>query len=717
MISEDASSTQTTEQTVTSPPAIDLRAPELYFNRELSWLAFNDRVLDQAANSRHPLLERTKFLAIFHSNLDEFFMVRVSGLRRQLTAGVVEAPADGLSPADQLTAIRGVVDDQLKRSSELWQTLHRELAEAQIEIVRCSELSEQARAALHKRFKSEIFPVLTPLAVDRGHPFPHISNLSVNLGVLVEDSEGTRRFARIKVPQSLPRLIPVPGAKVDEQVELGVDDIVAERFVWLEDVIAANVDRLFPGLKVTAAFAFRITRDADQEIDEDEAGDLLTAMAEIVEQRHFGSAVRLELASDTPKGIRGMLQRELGLAPFQMYESSAPLGLSSLWQIANLDRRDLRDRPFHARVQPALQAESTIFETISEHGPLMLHHPYDSFSSVIRLLEESAADPDVIAIKQTLYRTGQDSPIVAALMEARQNGKQVSALVELKARFDESSNIGWARALERAGVHVVYGLLGLKTHAKMTLVVRREKGKVVRYVHLGTGNYNPVTAKIYTDLGVMTTDQAIGKDLADLFNSLTGYSAKTDYRKLIVAPHSMRRELISRIEREIEHQREGRPAQLAFKMNALVDPQCIRALYRASQAGIAVELLVRGICCLRPGIPGVSDNIRVTSLVGRFLEHARVYYFANGGTPDVLFGSADLMPRNLDNRVEVLAPVEDPRLQRSLIDEVLGLQLADTTNAYRLDADGRYSPVDRTDEPFDSHQHLLEQTGSWWTEL
>ena len=714
MLTDQQSTTQQ-GQSQQGTTRMDLRSPDLYLNRELSWLAFNERVLAQVADRRHPLLERVKFLAIFHSNLDEFFMVRVSGLRRQLSAGVVEAPADGLSPADQLTAIRSEVDEQLGVSCGLWRELHRELADAQIEIVAHSSLDPEVQRQLRKRFKSEIFPVLTPLAVDPGHPFPHISNLSVNLGVTVEDTEGASRFARIKVPQTLPRLIPVPEVGLDEQLALGVEDTAGHRFVWLEDLILANVDRLFPGLEVTSGFTFRVTRDADQEIDEDEAGDLLTAMAEIVEQRHFGHAVRLEVSEGVPDGIRSMLRDELGLAPFQVYESDAPLGLSSLWQIASLDRRELRDRPFHPRIQPVLQSEASIFEILDQHGPLMVHHPYDSFAPVVRLLEEAATDPNVVAIKQTLYRTGQDSPIVAALMKARQNDKQVSALVELKARFDESSNIGWAKALEHAGVHVVYGLVGLKTHAKMTLVVRRENGKVRRYVHVGTGNYNPVTAQIYTDLGMMSTDPAIGKDLADLFNSLTGYSAKTDYRKVIVAPHSMRRELISRIERETEHRKQGRPARLMFKMNSLVDPQCIRALYRASQAGVESDLVVRGICCLRPGVPGVSDNIRVVSLIGRFLEHSRIYCFANGGEPEVLIGSADIMPRNLDNRVELIAPVEDEKLQRSMTD-LLGLQLADTANAWELGVDGQYQRIEPSGDVFDSQYHLIEHSGSWWAD-
>ncbi len=695
---------------------IDLSQADYYFNRELSWLDFNQRVLDQVADRRHPLLERVKFLAIFHTNLDEFFMVRVSGLRRQLAAGVVDAPADGLSAADQLTAIRSAVSAQLDRSSRLWNNLLEELATEGIQIVDHNDLSEGVQKALRGQFKREVFPVLTPLAVDPGHPFPHISNLSINLGVVVEDAEGASRFARIKVPQTLPRLVPVPSAEVEEQMELGVGEIVAEKFVWMENLIRANVDRLFPGLKVADCFPFRLTRDADQEIDEDEGGDLLTAMAEIVEQRHFGSAVRLEVVPEIPRTVLHTLENHLNLAPFQIYESSSPLGLSSLWQIASLDRRELRDPPFHPKVQPALSGDGSIFSAIREHGSLMVYHPYDSFSSVVRLLDEAAEDPQVVAIKQTLYRTGQDSPIVAALMKARQNGKQVAALIELKARFDESSNIGWAKALEQAGVHVVYGLVGLKTHAKMSLVVRREEGKVRRYVHLGTGNYNPSTAQIYTDLGLMTTDSAIGKDVSDLFNSLTGYSAKTDYRKLIVAPHSMRRVLIERIDREIEHHRAGRPAQIIFKMNSLVDPKCIRALYRASQAGVEIDLLVRGICCLKPGIEGVSENIRVSSLIGRFLEHARIYTFANGGDPDILMGSADLMPRNLDNRVEVLAPVESALLKKALLDEILELQLTDTANGYRLLSDGEYRSLTVEGDSLNSHTFLIERGGNWRAE-
>ncbi len=716
--------TSTTQPATPSPikvehnhqdPAPDLKDPRYYFNRELSWLEFNSRVLDQATDERHPLLERVKFLAIFHTNLDEFFMVRVSGLRRQLAAGVVETPADGLTPEQQLQAIREVVLEQLDRSTELWDDLRLALAGEHIQIVSYDDLSDAARKELRRHFKREIFPTLTPLAVDPGHPFPHISNLSVNLGIVIEDADGAQKFARIKVPQSLPRLLPVPGEEVDRQVELGVESVIAERFVWLEDVISANVDRLFPGLTVKACVPFRVTRDADQEIDEDEAGDLLTAMAEILEQRHFGSAVRLEVGPDTPASILRRLQLQLEIAPYQIYHSSAPLSLSSLWQIASLNRRELRDPPFHPTVQAAFQNEGSTFDALSEYEDLLVYHPYDSFAPVVRFLEEAAEDPKVVAIKQTLYRTGQNSPVVAALMKARQAGKQVAAMVELKARFDESSNIGWARALEQAGVHVVYGLVGLKTHAKMSMVVRRENDQVRRYVHIGTGNYNPVTAHIYTDLGLFTTDSAIGKDVSDLFNALTGYSAKTKYRKLLVAPHNIRTALQDRIEREVEHHREGREARIVFKTNSLVDPRLIRALYRASQAGIEIDLLVRGICCLKPGVPGVSDNIRVTSLIGRFLEHARIYYFANGGDADVLIGSADLMPRNLDSRVEVLAPIENPGLRSSLIDEILSLQLHDTDNAYVLSADGQYRRVN-SETPLDSHQLLTEQGGSWRAE-
>jgi polyphosphate kinase len=683
-----------------------------FINRELSWLQFNRRVLEEALDESNPVLERVKFLSIFANNLDEFFMIRVSGLRKQLLNGVLDTPPDGLSPAEQLAAIRKELVPDLERSIGTWRDgLMPKLRGAGVSILSCGELSEKWRAVLRRYFEREIFPVLTPLAFDPGHPFPHISNLSLNLAVVLKDRDGTERFARLKVPRTFPRLLPVPSDGGDEE-RLGLRIPGERRFVWLEDVIRANQDMLFPGIEVEDSYLFRVTRDADVEIEEDEAEDLLSTIQESLDRRRFGSVVRLEIERNAPKRIRDILMRNLGIDLYQVYALEGPIGMAELMELAGADRPDLKDPPF---VPATISVdERSIFEAIRRKD-ILLVHPYDSFAPVVDFVRAAARDPDVLAIKQTLYRTGKNSPIVDALLEARENDKQVAVLVELKARFDEENNIGWARALEAEGVHVVYGVMGLKTHAKICLVVRRERGDIRRYVHMGTGNYNTVTAGIYSDMSLFTADPEIGADASDLFNALTGYARSSSYRRLIVAPEGMRGQLLARIEREIERHKERGGGHIVFKMNALVDRECIEALYKASQAGVRVDLQVRGVCCLRPGVAGLSENVRVTQLVGRFLEHVRIYSFWNGGEEEVLLGSADLMPRNLDRRVEILYPILDPGLRESVLRVLLPVYFGDNEKASELVAEGVYRRVrPGKEEPLRNAQSwLLERRGAW----
>jgi len=700
----------------TSAP--NLNHPTYYISREVSWLEFNRRVLAEALDENNPLLERVKFLSIFSSNLDEFFMIRVSGLRRQLAAGVLKAPADGLTPAQQLSQIWEKLLPMLNTVTDCWKTeLCPQLSKEGIRLVHYGDLKKKQRKALRNLFQRDVFPILTPLAFDPGHPFPHISNLSINLAVIINDPSCGTRFARIKVPHSLPRLLRVPSEEDAESYEgLGLEELSSTEFVWLEDVVSANLDLLFPGFEIVGSYLFRVTRNADVEIEEDEAFDLLVATKEMVGQRHFGFAIRLEVDPNMPKEFLNILIRKLDLAPYQIYLVDGPVGLTDVMQLASLDRPDLKYPPFQPVTGPAFSTEASTFSILKRRN-LLFYHPYDSFSPLVRFLREAARDPDVLAIKQTLYRVGPNSPIVQALMDARENGKQVSALIELKARFDEENNIEWARALEEAGVHVVYGLLGLKVHAKMCLVVRKERGGLASYVHLGTGNYNPVTARIYSDLGYLTRDPEIASDVSVLFNALTGYSKEEHYKKLLVAPGGMKSALVKRIMREIEHHERDGSGYLAFKMNSLVDKDCIRALYRASQAGVRVDLQVRGICCLRPGIPRVSENITVTSVVGRFLEHSRIFYFHNGGDEEILSGSADLMPRNLKGRVETLFPIEDPKLKVALRDEILGLHMKDNVKSWEMSPDGEYTKVPSDDKhPIDSQLIRLHQVGSWHKE-
>ncbi|MEM6789956.1 MAG: polyphosphate kinase 1 [Myxococcota bacterium] len=689
---------------------------EHFINRELSWLKFNERVLEEALDAATPLLERVNFLSIFGSNLDEFFMVRVSGLRGQMEAGVLEAPPDGMTPTEQLMAIRYQLLPSLAQATSLWMDdLLGRLAGEGIHVTSYDALKSRQRTLLRDYFRSEIFPVLTPLASDPGHPFPHISNLSVNLAVVLHDEEHGRRFARLKVPASFPRLLRVPDEERAAQLErLGFEDQTSSHFVWMEEVIKNNLDLLFPGVEVVAAYPFRVTRDADFEIEEDEAADLLLAMSEVVEQRHFGSAIRLEIDQDMPSHVEDLLLQNLGLLPFLVYRTRGPIGVSDLRELTKLERPDLKYAPFLPKVPSALAESENLFSVVRERD-VLLYHPYDSFQPVVNFVRQAAEDPKVLAIKQTLYRVGPGSPIVKALMRARENGKQVAVLVELKARFDEENNITWARALERVGVHVVYGVVGLKTHAKLCLVVRRERDGMRRYVHMATGNYNPITARIYTDLGYFTADPDIADDVQDLFNALTGMSRKTDYRKLLVAPHSLRKSLLARIDREVARHEAHGDGRIVFKVNSLTDPAIIRALYRASQAGVRVDLQVRGICCLRPGVPGLSETIDVTSIVGRLLEHTRIYYFHNGGEEELLSGSADMMTRNLDGRVETIFPIQDERLRRHLRDDILFLHLRDDTKARRLRPDGTWERVQTAgDGPgFGSQRFLIEHGGPW----
>ncbi|MDR1966407.1 MAG: polyphosphate kinase 1 [Synergistaceae bacterium] len=684
-----------------------------YINRELSWVRFNSRVLDEAMDKSKPLLERVKFMSIFSNNLDEFFMIRVSGLIRQLNDGVVNLPPDGMTPVEQLAAIRKALTVDIKRQIDCWhEDILPELTANGIEILEFGALNDKQKKYLDNYFKNEIFPTLTPLAFDPGHPFPHISNLSLNFALALRDGRGNVRFARLKIPESFPRLFLLPADTGDKMEKMGLrEGARADRFVWLEDIVEANLGMLFPGMIIEDAVLFRVTRDADFEIESDEAEDLLHSIRESVDRRRFGLAVRLQIEKNTPRHIREILTRNLELDLFQVYSIKYPVGLSALMQLYNeVDRPDLKFPPFTPRISPEFQEGRNVFRAIAGRD-ILLYHPYDSFMPVVNFIREASRDPDVLAIKQTLYRTGSNSPIVESLKEACSRGKQVAALVELKARFDEENNIGWARALEGAGVHVVYGLPGLKTHAKICLVVRREKGGIRRYVHLGTGNYNAVTARIYTDFGLFTANPEIGADVSDLFNMLTGYSEQREYRKLLVAPNTLRREIIARIDREIERHCQGGGGHLIFKLNAISDRESMDALYRASKAGVKVDLQVRGICCLRPGIENLSENIRVTSIVGRFLEHTRAFYFRNGGDEELYLGSADLMTRNLDRRVECLYPVEDPALRRRIVDVILPVHLRDDAQCSELDSWGEYKQLKPNGQATDSQKWMIDNMG------
>jgi polyphosphate kinase len=662
-------------------PAEDLPA-DRYSNRELSWLAFNARVLELAKDNERPLLERVKFLAIFASNLDEFYMVRVAGLKRRADMGFQITSPDGLSPREVLANLAARTSELANEHARCFRDdIQPALAEHGIHIRRWDALDEDEKARLGNYFEAKIFPVLTPLAVDPAHPFPYISGLSLNLAVLVQDPEGgAHRFARVKVPNNVPRYVVVSQTAVESE------------FLPLEDLIAAHLPMLFPGMDVVEHHVFRVTRNADFEVEEDRDEDLLQALERELARRRFGPAVRLEVTDDIDDEVLDLLVSEIDVSRADVQRVPGLLDLSSLWQIYDVDRPNLKERPFVPATHPRFaegEIPKSVFATLRD-GDVLVHHPYESFAtSVQRFIEQAAADPNVLAIKQTLYRTSGDSPIVDALIDAAEAGKQVVALVEIQARFDEQANIKWARALERAGCHVVYGVVGLKTHCKTALVVRQEGGQIKRYAHIGTGNYNPKTARLYEDLGLFTADDAICADITDLFNVLTGYSRQTEYRSLLVAPLGIRSGLIERIEREIEHARAGRPAHIQFKTNHLVDEQTIDALYRASRAGVQVQLLVRTFCTIRAGVPGLSENITTRSILGRFLEHSRVYYFGGDGQPEYWIGSADLMHRNLDRRVEVLCEVADPQA-RAHLREMLDMALSPRTSAWDLQPDGNW---------------------------
>jgi polyphosphate kinase len=677
--------------------APDLLSHSLYINRELSLLAFQDRVLEEVEDESNPLLERVKFLAILSSNIAEFYMVRIAGLRQQVAADVRELSVDGLTPTEQLELCHHTARELLAKGRVAFGRLRTELEAAGVWLLDYEDLDEEQRRCADAYFDAYVFPVLTPLAFDPARPFPHISNLSMNLAVQVRTPDGEERFARVKMPNALPRLVPVspPGETGSGR---GTADPVAKGrsfyFVWMEQLITAHLDAIFPGVEILASHPFRVTRDAEYAIQELEAEDLLELIEEGVRRRRFGSVVRVTVTPALPEFLRDVLVTNLRLQPNDLVVLDPPIGASQLMELYKIDRPDLKYPPFHAALSHDFEAvEMSDLFSVLHTRDILIHRPFESFEPFVELLQQAAVDRDVLAIKITLYRVGRDSPVVEALLDAAENGKEVAALVELKARFDEESNIGWARKLEQAGAHVIYGVPGLKTHTKVALIVRKEGDHITRYVHIGTGNYNVVTALEYTDLDLLTIDKAMGEDASELFNYLTGYAQDHSYERFLLAPSGIRPGLKAYIQREMEHARAGRPAHMILKMNALVDLVTVRLLYEASQAGVRIDLLVRGMCILRPGVSGVSDNIRVISIVGRFLEHSRIYYFENDGNPTVLIGSADLMRRNLDRRVEVLVPVLDPALVRRLREEVLGTYLADNVKARELLADGTYARV------------------------
>ncbi len=679
-----------------------LDSPSLYINRELSWLEFNARVLAEAESPATPLFERLKFLGIVASNLDEFFMVRVAGLKQQTLNQVVELPPDGATPAEQLAAISQRAHELVEASYRLWNNDLRPALEREgLLLLRPEELTPETQEDIDRRFWKDIFPVLTPIMIDPNHPFPHLKNKSINLGVLFsrETNEANPSFGVVQVPIVLSRVMAVqhPGARA--------------AFVLLEDVIARHIGQLFPGYKLKGVYSFRVTRNWDLEIDEDEAEDLLLTIQQELRKRDRGNAVRVEIAGSTTPGSLTKLCRALRINEREdVYRVPGPLHLADLSaMVSREERRDLKDEAVVFHAVPPLRDADDLFAVIRERD-VLLHHPYESFEPVVELLSRAADDPNVLAIKQTLYRAGGDSPIVRALARAAENGKQVTAIVELKARFDEESNIRWASTLENSGVHVVYGLQGLKTHAKAMLIVRREKDKLRRYCHLATGNYNMVTTRLYADLSLLTAREDVGEDVTAFFNLLTSYSAPPHWNALTVAPLGLHEAILGLITREAEHARVGRPAKIVAKLNALVDHDVIVALYAAARSGVEITLLVRGICCLRPGIPGISDRIRVLAVVDRFLEHTRSFWFTNGGEDEVYISSADWMPRNFHRRVELLVPVLDPELRKRITQEILGTMIADNSKTWTLNADGRYSRVEPGEPPIRSQQRFLELT-------
>ena len=702
--------------------AIDLNDPKYYFNRELSWLEFNRRVLAEAMDERTPLLERLKFMAIFSSNLDEFFMVRIAALKKQVAAGVSKLSADGRTAQQQLEAITEVLTPMFEELHQHFEkVLKKQLIKSGINILNYVDLNQEQRTYINSYFEDYIFPVLTPLAVDPSHPFPYISNLSLNLAVVLKDPQlENELFARVKIPKVLPRFVALPEDL--RQRHRGKPGVWTG--VPIEQIVTHNLEYLFPGMNILESYAFRVTRNADLSVEEDEADDLLLAIEKELQKRRIGgSSVRLEIEASIPAELRSTIIYELALEENDVYDINGLLSLGDLMSFMSLPLPDLKDKPWKSVLplrlrwlqekEGGLNAEGENFFNVIRNGDLLVHHPYHSFSNtVLRFVTEAAYDPDVLAIKMTLYRTSGDSPIVKALIAAAHNDKQVVALVELKARFDEENNILWARKLEKSGVHVVYGVTGLKTHTKITLVVRQEKEKIRRYVHIGTGNYNPKTAKIYTDLSLLSCREDLGADLTDLFNFLTGYSRQKSYRKLLVAPVSLRDRMIEMINREAENCRQGKTGRIVAKMNALVDQQVIQTLYEASQAGVQIDLIIRGICCLRPGLPEISKNIRVVSIIGRFLEHSRIFYFHNNGEEEIYIGSADWMTRNLSRRVEAVTPIESPEIFRDL-QEILGVMLADNRKAWELQSDGTFvqRKPGKGEEANSAHDIFMEMAG------
>ena len=673
-----------------------------FFNRELSWIAFNKRVLNEGIDSRTPLLERAKFCAIFSANLDEFFMVRVAGVKKKFAEQIDIVTDDGLKPDKQLQAIREALIPLVTMEHDFFENILRpELHKKGVRLLDYKSMDDKHQGYLKTYFQEKLFPVLTPLAIDPAHPFPYISNLSLSLVVIVRDRvTSEQNYARVKVPNVLPRFVKIPETDI-------------HTFVPLEQVISHNLDALFPGMEIVSYYPFRITRDAELDIEEEEADDLISALQAELRKQKFGPVVRMEIANDVPLEVRKELIEQLGITEADVYDIPGLIGLGDLMAIAWLPMPEYQDKSWRSVTHPRLKEsdnDKNIFDVIRE-GDFLVHHPYQSFTTTVqRFIEEAADDRYVLAIKQTLYRTSGDSPIVHALIRAAENGKQVAVLVELKARFDEANNILWAKKLENAGVHVVYGLKNLKTHTKTVLVVRQEGDRLVRYVHIGTGNYNPKTARFYSDLGIFSCCDNLGADLTELFNYLTGYSRQRDYRKLLVAPVNMREKFLQLIQREIDHQKKGYPAYIIAKMNSLVDPEIITALYEASQFGVNIDLIIRGMCCLRPKVKGLSDRIRVISVIGRFLEHSRIFYFSNGGKEQVYIGSADWMPRNLDARVEVITPVEETSLVKEL-KQILEIVLADNRQAWDLKADGTYiQRIPKDGEPeMSSQKHFMSQ--------
>lgn len=671
-----------------------------YLNRELSWLQFNRRVLEEAASSHNPLLERLRFLAIFESNLDEFYMVRVSGLIEQFESGVLEVSPDGLSPNEQLHVIYEAAAPLRRRCATVYQDhIKPQLERHGVHLRRYEELNAKQRRDMESYFEHEVFPLCTPLILHPTHSVPFISNRSLNLAVELSDKASDTRLARVKVPTVIPRLVRIGKRKSE--------------FVLLEEVIAHNIQALFPGVEVLGTHCFRVIRDADVEIRELEAADLIATIEETLRLRRFGDPVMLQHNSTMPAHVRKHLMAMLKLDDEDVFSLDGILGMEVFLELVKIDKPGLRFPPHLPYVSDQLSTASGLFEAISQ-GDNLVHHPYDGFRSVEAFVASAETDPDVVGIKQTLYRMGSESPIVESLLDAAEGGKQVAAMVELKARFDESNNLVWARALERAGVHVTYGFPEMKTHCKLCLIVRRRGGGMKQYAHVGTGNYNPGTARAYTDLGLFTCDESITQDISELFNYLTGFSKQTRYRKLLVAPLNLREGILHRIRNEIPTGKKEKPGRIIWKLNALVDPEVIEALYEASNAGVKIDLIVRGVCCLRPGVPGMSENISVMSIVGRFLEHSRVYYFEHGGKPDVLIGSADAMRRNLDRRIEVLVPVENPTLVTHIRDRILNICLKDNVQAWDLDAGGNYirrqSP--KGQKPFDSQKWFMSHPTS-----